>query len=155
MGRRALLAFDTGSLLEHFGQSLTDTTDQYEITVSNVVDIDENPIRASTQPLEIPLDVIGVAVSDLTQVRVYPNPVRPNIADKGAITFDRLPIGTRIQLFTAGGELLETLDVTDQDHNRKEWWLTSNNTADVSTGIYIYVLEFETEKRIGKIAVIK
>ena len=155
MGRRALLAFDTESLLEHFGQSLTDTTDQYEITVSNVVDIDENPIRASTQPLEIPLDVIGAAVSDLTQVRVYPNPVRPNVADKGVITFDRLPVGTRIQLFTVRGELLETLDVTAQDHNRKEWWLTSNNTADVSTGIYIYVLEFDTEKRIGKIAVIK
>ena len=52
MGRRALLAFDTERLVEHFGQSLTETTDQYEITVSNVVDIDENPIRASTQPLE-------------------------------------------------------------------------------------------------------
>ena len=155
MGRRALLAFETDSLLEHFGQSLTDTTDQYEITVSNVVDIDENPIRASTQPLEIPLDVLGTAVSDLTHVRVYPNPVRPNIADKGSVTFDRLPAGTRIRLFTAGGELLETLDVTDQDHNRKEWWLTSNNTADVSTGIYIYVLEFDTQKKIGKIAVIK
>ena len=155
MGTRALLAFDTDSLLEHFGQSLTDTTDQYEITVSNVVDIDENPIRAATRPLEIPLGVIGAEVSDLTQVRVYPNPVRPNVADKGSITFDRLPVGTRIQLFTAGGELLETLDVTDQDHNRKEWWLTSNNTTDVSTGIYIYVLEFDTEKKIGKIAVIK
>jgi len=155
MGRRALLAFETDSLLEHFGQSLTDTTDQYEITVSNVVDIDENPIRASTQPLEIPLDVLGTAVSDLTHVRVYPNPVRPNVADTGSVTFDRLPAGTRIRLFTAGGELLETLDVTDQDHNRKEWWLTSNNTADVSTGIYIYVLEFDTEKKIGKIAVIK
>ena len=155
MGRRALLAFDTESLLEHFGQSLTDTTDQYEITVSNVVDIDENPIRASTRPLEIPLGVIAKTVSDLTQVRVYPNPVRPNVADKGTITFDRLPVGTRIQLFTPRGELLETLDVTDQDHNRKEWWLTSNNTSDVSTGIYIYVLEFNTEKKIGKIAVIK
>ena len=155
MGRRALLAFDTDSLLKHFGQSLTDTTDQYEITVSNVVDIDENPIRASTRPLEIPRDAIGTAVSDLTQVRVYPNPVRPSVADKGAITFDRLPAGTRIQLFSVGGELLETLNVTDQDHNRKEWWLTSNNTADVSTGIYIYVLEFDAEKRIGKIAVIK
>lgn len=155
MGTRALLAFDTERLFEHFGQSLTDTENQYEITVSNVTDIDENPIRAATRPLEIPLGVMETAVSDLTQVRVYPNPVRPNVADKGLITFDRLPVGTRIQLFTARGELLETLDVTDQDHNRKEWWLTSNNTADVSTGIYIYVLEFDTEKKIGKIAVVK
>ena len=155
MGRRALLAFDTENLFEHFGQSLIGATDQYEITVSNVSDIDENPIRASTRPLEIPSGIMKVAVSDLTQVRVYPNPVRPNVADKGAITFDRLPVGTRIRLFTARGELLETLDVTDQDHNRKEWWLTSNNTADVSTGVYIYVLEFDTEKKVGKIAVIK
>ena len=154
MGRRALLAFDTDSLFEHFGQPLT-ATDQYEISVSNVADIDENAIRGATRPLEIPSSIRETAVSDLTQVRVYPNPVRPNVADKGVITFDRIPIGTRIQLFTAKGELLETLDVTEQDHNEKKWWLTSNNTADVSTGIYIYVLEFETEKKIGKIAVIK
>ena len=155
MGTRALLVFDKDSLLSHFGQPLTAETDQYEITVSNVTDIDENPIRAATRPLEIPPSVGGAAVSDLTQVRVYPNPVRPNRADKGVITFDRLPIGTRIQLFDARGALLETLNVTEQDHNRKEWWLTSNSTADVSSGIYIYVLEFDTLKKIGKIAVIK
>ncbi len=156
MGRRALLAFDADSVIERFGQPLTaTTTNQYEISVSNVADIDENPIRAATQPLEIPDRITEAMVSDLVQARVYPNPVRPNVADKGAITFDRLPIGTRIQLFTTNGELLETLDVTEQDRNRKQWWLTSNNTADVSTGIYIYVLEFETEKKIGKIAVIK
>ena len=154
MGRRALLAFDTDSLFEHFGQPLT-ATDQYEISVSNVADIDENAIRGATRSLEIPSRIRETAVSDLTQVRVYPNPVRPNVADKGVITFDRIPIGTRIQLFTAKGELLETLDVTEQDHNEKKWWLTSNNTADVSTGIYIYVLEFNTEKKIGKIAVIR
>ena len=155
MGTRALLAFDADRLLEHFGQPLTATTDAFEISVSNVADIDENPIRAATQPLEIPEIIMETVVSDLTQARVYPNPVRPNVADKGVITFDRLPIGTRIRLFTPNGELLETLDVTEQDRNHKEWWLTSNNTADVSTGIYIYVLEFEAEKKIGKIAVLK
>ena len=154
MGRRALLAFDTERLLEHFGQPLT-ATDEYEISVSNVADIDENAIRGATRPLEIPSSIRETVVSDLTQARVYPNPVRPNVADKGVITFDRIPIGTRIQLFTAKGELLETLDVTEQDHNQKQWWLTTNNTADVSTGIYIYVLEFDTQKKIGKIAVIK
>ena len=155
MGTRALLAFDAESVIERFGQPLTATTDPFEISVSNVADIDENPIRAATQPLEIPDTVIETVVSDLAQVRVYPNPVRPNVADKGVITFDKLPIGTRIQLFTPNGQLLETLAITEQDRNRKQWWLTSNSIADVSTGIYIYVLEFETEKKIGKIAVIK
>ena len=155
MGTRALLVFDADSLVSHFGQSLTAKAEPYEITVSNVTDIDDNPIRASTRPLEIPLGVAEASVSDLKQVRVYPNPVRPSSADKGAVTFDRLPVGTRIQLFDTRGELLETLDVTEQDRNRKEWWLTSNSTADVSSGIYIYVLEFDTLKKIGKIAVIK
>ena len=155
MGRRALLAFDAENLIEHFGQPLTATVDEYEISVSNVADIDENAIRGATRPLEVPSGISETAVPDLTQVRVYPNPVRPNVADKGVITFDRIPIGTRIQLFTAKGELLETLNVTEQDHNEKKWWLTSNNTADVSTGIYIYVLEFNTEKKIGKVAVIR
>ena len=155
MGRRALLAFDADSVIQRFGQPLTATTEPYEISVSNVADIDENPIRAATQPLEIPAQIMEPIVSDLEQVRVYPNPVRPNGADKGAITFDRLPIGTRLQLFTPNGELLETLDVTQQDRNRKQWWLTSNNTADVSTGIYIYVLEFGEQRKVGKIAVIK
>ena len=155
MGRRALLAFDTESIIEHFGQPLTATTAPYEISVSNVADIDENPIRAATQPLEIPEGIAEPMVSDLMQARVYPNPVRPNVADKGAITFDRLPIGTHIRLFTPNGELLETLNITQQDRNRKQWWLTSDNTADVSTGIYIYVLEFGEERKVGKIAVIK
>ena len=69
--------------------------------------------------------------------------------------FRQAAVGTRIQLFDTRGELLETLNVTEQDHNRKEWWLTSNNTADVSSGIYIYVLEFDALKKVGKIAVIK
>ncbi len=155
MGTRALLAFDAERLLEYFGQPITATADHYEIAVSNVADIDENVIRGATRPLEIPSGMNETPIADLTQVRVYPNPVRPNVADKGIITFDRIPIGTRIQLFTAKGELLETLNVTEQDHNQKKWWLTSNNTADVSTGIYIYVLELDTEKKIGKIAVIK
>ena len=77
MGTRALLVFAKDSILSHFGHPLTAETGQYEITVSNVTDIDENPIRASTRPLEIPPSVFGTAVSDLTQVRVYPNPVRP------------------------------------------------------------------------------
>ena len=96
MGRRALLAFDTESLLQHFGQPLA-ATDQYEIAVSNVADIDENAIRGATRPLEVPSSIRKTAVPDLTHARVYPNPVRPNLTDKGVITFDRIPIGTRIQ----------------------------------------------------------
>ena len=151
MGTRALLAFDTDSL-----QSLIAVpTNRYEITVSNVADIDENQIRAATSLVEIRQSDAKTEVKDFTKLRVYPNPVRPNLSDKGTITFDKVPIGTHIQVFTPKGELLENLNVTESDGNRKEWWLTNGNIGDVASGIYIYILEFETQKKVGKIAVIK
>ncbi len=151
MGTRALLVFDTINL-----QSLIAVpTNRYEIAVSNVADTDENQIQAATSAVEIQRSVEEAAVKDFTKLRVYPNPVRPNLSDKGAVTFDKVPIGTRIQLFTPKGELIEDLNVTESDGNRKEWWLTNGSIGDIATGIYIYMLEFETEKKVGKIAVIK
>ncbi len=151
MGTRVLLAFDTEKLQSLFAV----TTNQYEIAISNVTDIDENAIQSSTSPIEIQRDIVKSEIKDFTQLRVYPNPVRPNLSDKSAITFDRIPIGTHIQLFTPKGELLEKMDVTESDGNSKEWWLTNGSIGEVTTGIYIYMLEFETKKKIGKIAVIK
>ena len=152
MGTRALLAFDRETL-----QLLTnDGTNAYELSVSNVADIDENPIRAASHPFTIPLNVAKTAVKDFTAVRVYPNPVHPNVADRGAITFDKVPAGTRIQLFTPVGERLVDMNVTEGDRNRKQWWLTNDgNLGDVASGIYIYIMEFEDLKKVGKIAVIK
>ncbi|MCY4402856.1 MAG: S8 family serine peptidase [Candidatus Poribacteria bacterium] len=151
MGTRALLAFDKQKL----DSLIAVTTEQYEIAASDVADIDDNKIQVATSQVEIQRDDVKTDIKDFSQLRVYPNPVRPDFADSGAITFDRVPIGTRIQLFTPKGELLEKIDVTESDGNSKEWWLTNGNVGDVTTGIYIYLLEFETQKKVGKIAVIK
>ena len=143
MGTRALLAFEPQNVQQA----------AYEITVSNVADIDDNPLRTATQPLQIPQSVGATTITELTQARVYPNPVYPNVSDKGAITFDKVPIGTRIQIFAPTGHLIEELSAHNE--NRSHWWLTGKGGADVSSGIYIYVLEFENRKKVGKIAVIK
>ena len=143
MGTRALLAFEPQNVQQA----------AYEITVSNVADIDDNPLRTATQPLQIPQSVGETTITELTQARVYPNPVYPNVSDKGAITFDKVPIGTRIQIFAPTGHLIEELSAHNE--NRSHWWLTGKGGADVSSGIYIYVLEFENRKKVGKIAVIK
>ena len=151
MGTRALLAFGPESLQSLIAVS----TNQYEIAVFNVSDIDENPIRAATNFVEIQSSPTEAQVKDFTKLRVYPNPIRPNVSDKGAVTFDNVPIGTRIQLFTPKGELLENLNVTESDRNSKQWWLTNGSIGDIATGIYIYILEFDTHKKVGKVAVIK
>ncbi len=151
MGTRALLVFDPQSL-----QSLIDkNVDKYEMVVQNVVDVDENVINSASSLLEIKQKTVENIIDDFTQLRVFPNPVRPSKSDKGAITFDRVPIGTNIKLFTQKGELLENLNVTEGDGFSKEWWLTNGSIGDIATGIYIYMLEYETQRKVGKIAVIK
>ena len=155
MGTRVLLGFDSPSL-----QTLIDMdTNVYEMVISDVADTDENRISSAVSSVEInysPTDSANnKGVKDFTKLRVFPNPVRPNLSNKGAITFDYVPVGTSIKLFTQRGELLENLNVTESDGNSKMWWLTNGDIGDIATGIYIYLLEYESERKVGKIAVIK
>lgn len=151
MGTRVLLAFNT----EQLRSFIANPTNQYEIVVNNLADIDENSIRDGNQLVEIQRIIDEVKITNLSNLRVFPNPIQPHVSDKGAITFDKVPVGTRIQLYTSKGELLEKLQVSESDGNRKEWWLTNGSIGEIATGIYIYILEFEEQKKVGKIAVIK
>ena len=148
MGARGILTFRPEDLVP--GRA-------YEITVSNVQDIDRNPIdlRGSTQTFDVPPETDFSDLKDFTQTVVFPNPVRPNEFHKSAVTFNRLPIGATIEIYNPNGDLIEKLTVTESDRSRKEWLLLSNGTIEVTSGIYIYAMEFENRKKIGKIAVIK
>ncbi len=156
MGTRVLLGFDLTSL-----QKLIDiNTDVYEVVISDVADTDDNKIKSAVSSVNMKMGnelpyYEREKVKDFTKVRVFPNPVQPNLSDKGAITFDYVPVGTSIKLFTHRGELLENLNVTESDGNSKEWWLTNGGIGDIATGIYIYMLEYESHRKVGKIAVIK
>ncbi|RKU29970.1 hypothetical protein C6497_05195 [Candidatus Poribacteria bacterium] len=151
MGTRVLLAFDP----EQLQSFIANETNQYEIVVNNLADIDDNSIRDGTKLVEIERIIDVVKITNLSNLRVFPNPIQPHVSDKGAITFDKVPVGTRIHLYTSKGDLLEELQVSESDGNSKEWWLTNGSIGDIATGIYIYILEFQEEKKIGKIAVIK
>ncbi len=151
MGTRALLSYNT----DHLQDMILKSNNLYEIAVSNVTDIDENPIRSEISKVELQQSITETEFSDLTQLRVYPNPVRPNQSDKGAVSFDNVPDGTLIQLFTSKGELLEKLNVTDSDRNKKVWWLTNGSIGDIASGTYIYILKFGTHTKVGKISVIR
>ena len=148
MGQRAILTFRSDDLVPER---------IYEITVVNVADIDQNPIdlQASTVTFEVPPDTDSADLKDFTQAIVYPNPVRPNEFHKGTVTFDRLPTDTTIEIYSPNGDLLERLTVAGLDRGRKEWLLLSNGASEVTSGIYVYVMEFNNLKKIGKIAIIK
>ncbi|MYE88758.1 S8 family serine peptidase [Candidatus Poribacteria bacterium] len=148
MGTRAMLTFREADLVP--GRT-------YEITVSDVRDTDRNPINLleATQTFDVPLETQFENFQDFSKARVYPNPIRPNEFHKSAVTFDRLPTGTTIEIYNTNGERLDGLTVTTSDAGRTEWLLLNHVATEVTSGIYIYVMEFEDLKKTGKIAVIK
>ena len=147
-GTRAILTFRSTDLVP--GSA-------YEITVSNVRDTDRNSINLleATQTFDVPPETGSDDFKDFSEVRVYPNPVRPSEYHKSAVTFDRLPTGTTIEIYNANGEQLDRLTITASDAGRTEWSLLNHVATEVTGGIYIYVMEFESLKKIGKIAIIK
>ena len=148
MGTRAILTFRAADLVP--GRT-------YEITVSDVRDTDRNPINLleATQTFDVPLGTGLDNFKDFSKARVYPNPIRPNEFHRSAVTFDRLPTGTTIEIYNTNGERLDSLTVTTSDAGRAEWLLLNQMATEVTSGIYIYVMEFENLKKTGKIAVIK
>ena len=148
MGTRALLIFRTEDLVP--GRT-------YEITVSDVRDTDRNPIDllAATQTFDVPPETAVDDFKDFSKARVYPNPIRPSESHKSAVTFDRLPTGTTIEIYNTNGEQLDRLTVTASNSGRTEWLLLNHIATEVTSGIYIYVMEFEDLKKIGKIAIIR
>ena len=148
MGTRAILTFRAADLIP--GRT-------YEITVSDVRDTDRNPINLleATQTFDVPLETGFDNFQDFSKARVYPNPIRPNEFHKSAVTFDRLPTGTTIAIYNTNGERLDSLTVTTSDAGRAEWLLLNRVATEVTSGIYIYMMEFEDLKKTGKIAVLK
>ena len=148
MGTRALLTFRTADLVH--GRT-------YEITVSDVRDTDRNPIDLleATQTFDVPPETDFDDFKDFSKARVYPNPVRPSEFHKSAVIFDRLPTGTTIEIYNANGDRLDRLTITASDSGRTEWLLLNHIATEVTSGIYIYVMEFENLKKIGKIAIIR
>lgn len=103
-------------------------------------------------------DMYGAALADdartlpvllpaptLTETIVYPNPAECN-----AVTFDKLPIGTSIHIYDVAGNCIASFERTERERDRKVWDLSG-----ISSGIYVYILESETDRRIGKISVIR
>ena len=148
MGTRAILTFRAADLVP--GRT-------YEITVSDVRDTDRNPINLleATQTFDVPPEAGVDNFQDFSKARVYPNPIRPNEFHKSAVTFDRLPTGTTIEIYNTNGERLDRLTVTASDAGRTEWLLLNPVATEVTSGIYIYVMEFENLRKTGKIAIIK
>lgn len=135
LAKRVVLTFST----KIFSPNYTYQIETFQLTDKNGLEIAEDHAK---------MHVVFVA-APISEMIVYPNPAKAH-----KVTFDRLPSGSNLYIYDVNGNCIVILkpedDLIAAGRCRKIWSL--NN---VSSGIYIYVLETDTERKIGKISVLR
>jgi hypothetical protein len=110
-------------------------------------DGDGNP----TEPAEAFLTLVS---SDLSSVKVHPSPWRSDLHASHDITFDNLPAGSTVKIFTVSARWVATRTA---DANGQAAWDLKNDGGDgVASGIYLYlVTDGQGNKAHGKFAIIR
>ena len=130
-GQRVLLTFPPAAFR---------TGNRYQIEALQLSDREGAALADDARSRMITLPALKLA-----EAIVYPNP-----AECDQVTFDKLPAGTRIYIYDVSGNCIASFAKTERERDRKVWDLSG-----VSSGIYIYVLSSETDRRVGKLSVIR
>jgi hypothetical protein len=101
--------------------------------------------------------VMGSANLDVDSAYAYPVPYRPAkglvSSTGGGITFNNLPNECTIKVYTINGELVKTIR---DAFNNANWDVKNDDSDEVVSGVYIYVIETsQGKKKINKIVVIR
>lgn len=96
------------------------------------------------------------AFTDVQQVKVVPNPYRgTNLFEakyESIIRFINLPPACKITILTIAGDIVQTLDHNDGT-DTESWDLLSKNTQSVVSGLYLFIAETTSDKKIGKFVI--
>ncbi|RJP78661.1 MAG: T9SS C-terminal target domain-containing protein [Candidatus Zixiibacteriota bacterium] len=119
-----------------------------------------NYLKDPSSGAPMPVYPIGfaedVSTSGVENVKVVPNPYRgTNPLEsryENTVTFINLPPACKITILTLAGDIVDTIDHTDGT-NAERWDLLSKNTQSVVSGLYIFVVETESDKKIGKFVI--
>ena len=110
-----------------------------------------DPVITHFQPPQDP--------NDVSKVKVVPNPYKgtnlfePRYQD--VIMFTNLPVQCKISIFTLTGDLVHEIYHNDANYGDETWDLISRNNQSVVSGLYLYVVESEDDKMIGKMLIIR
>jgi hypothetical protein len=104
-------------------------------------------------PQENPSDSLTRGVNN---VKVVPNPYRGTnefeARYQSIIRFINLPPVCKITILTISGDIVQTLDHADGTDS-ESWNLLSKNTQSVVSGLYLYIVETTSDKKIGKFVI--
>ena len=85
--------------------------------------------------------------------REFPNPWRADRDDHQPITFDQIPAGCTIKIFTVSGHLVKTLAAPSISVT---WDMTNDKGAPVASGVYLYLVSAtDGQTARGQLAIIR
>ena len=142
---RALSAtFTSGAVASLAGYALE--PGYYRVTVQAV-----NAAGGVSAPAQ---GYVTLVSADFSGLRVFPNPWRSDRHAAQSVTFDGLPLGSSVKLFTVSGRLVKTLTPAITSAT---WDLANDKGDKVASGIYVYLITVGNsgDKARGKVVVIK
>ena len=96
---------------------------------------------------------VTLVPSDLSGVRVLPNPWRGDRHAGGPVLFNPLTTRTTVKIYTVSGRWVKTVS---GNGSQLAWDLTNSSGERVASGIYLYVMTtYDGAKKKGQIVVIK
>lgn len=100
----------------------------------------------------------GEAAKSMNSIKVVPNPYRGTALWEARyedrIRFSNLPPVCRIRIFSLSGDLVDVIDHsngTDYEY----WDLISRNEQSVVSGVYVYSVETDKDKHVGKFIILR
>ncbi len=98
--------------------------------------------------------------TNLSEITVVPNPYfsRSQFNETEyvrKIRFTKLPTHCTISIFTTSGELITKITHQNESDSNEWWDLRTVNNQEIGPGLYLYAVETQTKKHIGKFVVVR
>ena len=120
------------------------------VMLRSTVDPAQGVISAQTDQLSKFQIMVAIPSSNLSNVRVYPNPFRPSLGHQG-VNIVNLPADATVDLFSLTGEKVQALTATGAG---AAFWDGRNQAGrPVASGVYFAVVKSGGDKTILKVAV--
>ncbi len=127
-----------------------DTDHNAWVMLPSVLNPDQNSVTAQTSHLSLYQIMVALPASDISNVRVYPNPFRPSMGHTG-VNFANLPTDAGIQIFNLSGEKVRSLSSTATG---TAFWDGHNESGQsAASGVYFAVVKSGSAKTIVKVAI--
>jgi len=132
--------------------TLNEKTNLWVKLPSSQVDLANGKVTARVPHFSV-FALIGAPDTSLDQAFVYPVPFQPSLGHT-AITFTNLAQPTTIKIFTVSGRRVRTLQEPG-GAGELDWDGKNEDGEPAASGVYFYVMESPTDKRTGKLMILR